>query len=433
MAMRHTHTKRLYWLLWLVAAGTGAPLGSQPPKPTSQGANAMADSGADTRSSWPAVGSVAAYPGFSLALVRAVAQHAPDSNVFLSPASAAFVLAMTAAGAAGSTWTGMAHVLGADTVQQAALGPANGDELSSLAKQSGVELDIANSIWASANRPILPSFLDESRRWYDAQVTSLVLHGAEAERRINAWVAQATKGKIPGILGDTLPDVTAMVLVNAVYFKGAWRGVFDTAQTKPHPFTLADGSTTSRLLMSRRSTLLYGRDTGMQIVRLPYRGGRIAMYVILPDSLAPTTAVIARLDTAHWGHWMRGMQSHDVHVLLPKFRLTTGESLRSPLEAMGMGIAFDRGRADFSRILRRSAVADSNVYVSDVLQRTYLEVNEQGTVAAAATGVTVAIAATAVRPPPIQFVVDRPFWVVIRDDRTGLILFMGHVVNPESD
>jgi serpin B len=130
---------------------------------------------------------------------------------------------------------------------------------------------------------------------------------------------------------------------------------------------------------------------------------------------------------------MRGMEGRDVHVLLPKFRLTTARSLGPPLERMGMGIAFDRQHADFSRILLNGGRPDSNLYLIEVLQRTYLEVNEQGTVAAAATGMVMTITGVAIGPPPIEFVVDRSFWIAIRDDRTGLILFMGHIVNPESD
>jgi serpin B len=370
------------------------------------------------------------YVGFSLRLFREVARQQPDSNIFLSPASAAWALAMTAGGAANATWRDMATVLGVDVAAPETLGPANAAELSSLAGQSGVQLNIANSIWASEGRPFLPAFLDGTRRWYGAQVTSMRLHGPAAAARINAWVSGATKGRIPAIVPDTLADTTAIVLLNAVYFHGQWRTTFDSARTKSRPFVTRDGSVVSRLRMANHMRLPYMRDSGFQALRLPYRGGRLAMYVFLPDSGRGLSAFTAKLDSAHWVRWMHEFQDVGyVDVELPKFRLEYGASLVDPLKALGMGVAFDSVHADFGRMLPRAFLRDSNAFISDVLQKTFVDVNEQGTEAAAATSVTGALTVLAVEQP-IRFIVDRPFCVAIRDDRTGLILFLGQITDP---
>jgi serine protease inhibitor len=295
-----------------------------------------------------------------------------------------------------------------------------------------VELDIANSIWAGAGRPFLPAFLDGARRWYDAQVTSMDLRGAVAAARINGWVSGATKGKIPQLLGGPLPDSTVMVLVNAVYFHGRWEGVFDSAQTQSHPFTRSDGSIASRRLMSKTDRFRYMRDSGFQALRLPYAGGRMAMYIFLPDSKSGLPAFAAQLDSAHWERWMRAFHdAGEVHVMVPKFRLEYERSLAGPLEALGMDAAFDRDRADFSRMLPVAYLHDHRVFVSDVLQKTFVDVSEQGTEAAAATGVIMAL--DSAYEPPVDFIVDRPFCLAIRDDATGLILFLGQITNPGAD
>jgi serine protease inhibitor len=371
----------------------------------------------------------ATYRAFSLALFNQLARQNPQGNIFISPASAAFALAMTASGAAGRTWSAMAATLGVDPATPDALGPANAAELASLGEQSGVQLAIANSIWASAGRPFLPRFLDGARRDYHAEVTSMVLHGPAAQARIDDWVARATNGKITSIVPDTMADSTAMVLVNAVYFNGKWIDQFDSTRTAEKPFRLGDGRMVSRRRMTQTRNVLYLADSGFRAVRLPYRGGRLAMYVFLPDSGTTLAQLYARMDERHWNHWMHDFHLAKTDVELPKFRLEYGTSLDAPLQALGMKIAYDPTRADFSRMLPRSFLADTNAFIQKVLQKTFVDVGEQGTEAAAATAVFVGVVPTAVERVN-QFIVDRPFFVAIRDDKTGLILFMGQITDP---
>lgn len=372
-----------------------------------------------------------AYVDFGMHLLQAVARGKPDSNLFLSPASAAFALAMTTGGAGGATLSEMTRVLGVDRAGQQELRDMNARELESLANQRGVRLEIASSLWAAQGLPFLPTFLDQARKSYRADVHSLVLHGTAPMEQINRWVATATHDRISSILSDTLPDTASMVLLNAIYFKGKWLDPFDSAATIEKSFTTSKGRREARRFMDRSDEIGYAADSGMQIVRLPYQGGRIAMYVVLPDSGIKVSNVVTRLSARRWGKWMKALSKRDVHLQLPRFRLELSADFSGPLESMGMTRAFDCRRADFTKLLPGDYSRVHPVCVSKVAQRTFVEVNEVGTEAAAVTMVgMLSPTALVVRPPPIEFIVDRPFLVVIRDDRTGLQLFLGQITDP---
>jgi serine protease inhibitor len=369
------------------------------------------------------------YEAFSLNLFREAVRHAPDSNVVLSPASAAFALTMTYGGSGGRTRTAMAHTLGLDGIAPDQVGPINRALLDSLLHQSDVQLSIANSVWASEGRPFLPTFIDETEKHYHAPVKAVALASPEAMREINEWVAEATHDKIPTLLSHTLSDSDAMVLLNAVYFKGAWQSKFDTAATRPHPFTLTNGRVVNRPLMNREARIQYERTREFQAVRLPYAGDRLAMYVFLPDSGTSLAQFAATMDSAHWALWMDRFSEMKLHLGLPKFRIDYETTLNDPLEALGMGVAFNKHEADFSGMLPRAYLADTNAYISEVRQKTYVDVAEQGTEAAATTSVRLGVGPTAVLRP-VEMIVDRPFVAAIRDDRTGLLLFLGAITDP---
>jgi len=372
-----------------------------------------------------------AYVDFGMRLLRAVARTKPDSNVFLSPASAGFALAMTAGGAGGSTLSEMTRALGVERTGQQELQDMNARELESLANQRGVRLDIANSLWAAKGVPFLPTFLAQAKNSYRAEVHSLVLHGTAPMEQINHWVATATNDRISSILTDTLPDTASMVLLNAIYFKGKWLDPFDSASTIEKPFTLSNGRREARQFMDRGDAIQFASDSGIRIVRLPYQGGRIAMYVVLPDSGTRLSSAVARLSARRWGRWMKEMSKRDVHLQLPRFRLELGADFSDPLKSMGMVSAFNCMRADFTMLLPKDYAREHPICVSKVVQRTFVEVNEVGTEAAAVTDVVVLSPTGMIsKPPPIEFIVDRPFIVAIRDDRTGLLLFLGQITDP---
>jgi serpin B len=223
-----------------------------------------------------------------------------------------------------------------------------------------------------------------------------------------------------------------MVLINAVYFKGKWLKPFDTAQTKPRLFTLPGRHVVMRARMERLDLIQYAKDTALQLVRLPYQGGRVAMYVILPDSSLSTASVLSRLTPDRWTRWMQTLKTQDVHLELPRFRITYNTSLTKALSSLGMADAFDCEQATFGLMLPPVYLRDHPTCIGDVIQKTFVEVNEKGTEAAAVTAVGVLITGTGfiTRPPPIEFIVDRPYFVAIRDDKTGALLFLGQIVDP---
>jgi serine protease inhibitor len=375
---------------------------------------------------------VVSYARFSIGLFRSVASNSPDSNVFISPASAAFVLAMTAAGASGTTWTQMSTVLGVERSKRERLGPLNAAELSSLASQNGVILNISNSLWAAEDVPFSAAFMGQARTSYHAEVHTQILHGAKTRNEINDWASTATKGRIPVILGDTLPDTARMVLLNAVYFKGKWLDPFDSSATREKTFHLSPGHAADRKFMERWGDMLYATDTGVRIVRLPYQGGRIAMYIILPDSTLKLSSVVGRLSSPRWTHWMHTLTARDVHLQMPRFRLESAASFSKPLRSLGMTAAFECDSADFTEMLPAAYAAHHHMCISQIAQRAFVEVNEVGTEAAAVTmALVLEPTGIEVKPPPIEFIVDRPFVVAIRDDRTGLLLFIGQIVDPK--
>ena len=358
---------------------------------------------------------------FATHFFREIVERDRAKNVFVSPLSAAQALGMVYEGAAGRTRQEMARVLGVTDTSAAGSGA---ELVRTLTGQQDVTLTVGNSLWAREGVPFTSAYLERVRRDYRAEIASLDLSSAAALERINGWVSRETRGKIPRVLEEPLRGDDVLLLVNAVYFKGRWKDEFDKQATRERPFHLASGGRRSVPMMSRTGGYRHLRAAGFQVVRLPYKGDRFAMYVFLPDS----GSSLASLYAGAWVDRLDSLRPADVHVVLPRFTLRYSADLAAPLAEMGMPSAFDQVQADLSRMLPREYLAGQNAYISKAKQDVYVEVNEEGTEAAAATSITVSV--TSAPPPPIEFVVDRPFVAVIRDDATGALLFIGQVVDP---
>ncbi len=245
-----------------------------------------------------------------------------------------------------------------------------------------------------------------------------------ARGTINAWAADQTSDKITNLLPPkSLDTMTRLVLVDTIYFKANWASGFDARQTTPAPFAKAGGASEQVPTMGQTGTFEYASGSGWQAVELPYYGYEVAMDVVLPASGT-------ELDAAAFGSMIGAMQPTLVQLSLPKFRVAPTEStrLRSPLQALGMNTAFVPNQADFSGI-----TPAESLYVSDVFHQAFLDVDEHGTEAAAATGVVLDADASAFEEdaaPPVIMTVDRPFFIAIRDQTTGTILFAGKIVDP---
>ncbi len=364
---------------------------------------------------------------FAARLVALVSKGNAGDNVFISPISAQLALSMVYNGAAGETRRAMAKALGVDTDSLGAFNRGNAALIRHLAASRDVTLEIANSLWGKSDVPFTPAFLDRVRSNYQAEVASLDLGSPEAMKRINNWVSARTHKRIPSILDQ--PSGGVLVLLNAVYFKGKWRKQFEKRATTDRPFHLASGVTVQRPTMVNTSWYDYGRDRNYQALRLQYKGDGQSMYVLLPDSGVPVSALYAQLGSSASARW-HDMSSVEVNLMLPRFTLEYGVDLMASLTELGMGVALDPQRADFSGMVTAEYLAGQRLFISGAVQKTFVDVNEEGTEAAAATKVTMGATAVAPQYRPRDFVVDRPFLVVIRDDATGAVLFVGRIMDP---
>jgi serine protease inhibitor len=368
------------------------------------------------------------YAAFGLDLFRRLAEARPGENVVVSPLSAGLAVSMVANGATGATRAGIERAL-ATGMELDALNAANAALVQAL-RTEDVQLAVANSLWARQGVPFLPAFMEVNRRFYQAEVATLDFNSPEAPRRINQWASDNTQGRITEMVRGPLDGDLIMYLMNAVYFKGRWQDEFRPAATEERTFHVPGGDV-RRPMMSRTGSYGYLDGDGFQALRLPYVHGRFAMYVLLPDSGQTLAGLRGTLTPRAWQQWMGGFGTREVHVVMPRYRLNVESSLNAPLQAMGMADAFSPTRATFGTLLTAEYLARQNAFVGEAKQKVFIDVNEEGTEAAAVTGIE--MRTTSAPAPPMQFVVDRPFILAIRDDQTGALLFIGQVNDPDTE
>jgi serpin B len=360
------------------------------------------------------------YNSFGFNLLEKTREFYPGENVFLSPAGLAFALSMVADGAQGETRRQIKNVLqltngGAD-LDQANL--ALFEHLTTLDPK--IKLEIANSVWTARDAKIKPPYLAALRQFYEAEVTNVDFKNPATAQKINAWCSDHTHGKIPQMVSPPL-DAERLILLDAIYFKGDWSAPFAKDRTRNQPFTLADGKTVVRALMERRGQFTYFENDDFQAVDLPYAGGAVSMYVFLPKN--SLSSFMKSLTLENWQRWTMQFGSRRGTLRMPRFKLENSYGLNKVLEALSMRDAFTP-QADFH------GISDEPLQIDWVKQKTYVDVNEQGTVAAAVTGIGVMASAIRREEPPFQMIVDRPFFLAICDDQTGTILFLGTILDP---
>jgi serpin B len=348
-------------------------------------------------------------------------------NLFLSPYSISMALAMTYGGARGDTEAQMAKALHF-MVPQAELHPSFAQlqaALDAVQKKGKVKLAVANSLWPQKEYKFLPDYLELCKTHYGSAVTLVDFKGATdaARKTINDWVEDKTNKKIqelfkPGALGP----LTRLVLVNAIYFKGDWACQFKKEATKPAPFHLADGTDVESPTMFQTGEFKYGERENAQMLEIPYAGNDLSMLIVLPGKVDGLPALEAKFGAINLAAWTQGMQRRKTRVWLPKFKVTSEFFLNRTLAALGMTDAFT-GKADFSGM-----DGSKNLSISAVVHKAFVEVNEEGTEAAAATGVGMILMSA---PQPARvFRADHPFLFLICENKTGNILFLGRVVDP---
>lgn len=370
---------------------------------------------------------VSANTEFALGLYKHLALEDESKNICISPASISLALSMTYNGADGDTKDAMAKTLALEGMTLDEVNEANKDLMSVLQNPDPkVELALANSIWARRGMNFKEGFIKGNEDYYRAGSRTLDFGSPDAPKAINDWVSKNTRGKIERIV-DKIDDRSVMFLINAVYFKGAWAAEFDPKRTENLPFIRPDGSKKPVAIMFRTGSYPYYEGEGFKAVRIPYGDGRIGMYVFLPDEGTGLSRFYERLDPSDWNLWIGSFSEKQGRVGLPRFKMEFGADLKEALSEMGMGIAFDEDRADFGLMCER--MPGRNVYMAGVKHKTFIEVNEKGTEAAGSTSVEMGV--TGVPTEAFDFVADRPFFFAIRDEKTGAVLFMGSVNEPE--
>jgi serpin B len=368
----------------------------------------------------PAVGPM--INGFGIDLHAKLA--AKPGNQFASPFSISTALGMTAAGARGTTLEQMAKLL------RLPADPGDSDRryrglLGSLVAKPGYELTTANAVWAQKGYPWRPEFRERIEKFGAALRDADFARNADAERKaINAWVESQTKSKIKDLFADgTLDSDTRMALVNAVYFKGKWADPFDKRFTTDEPFLAAGGTKTKVPMMRRKARHLLHREDGLQVLVLPYQGNDLSMVIALPEKPDGLPALEKTLKADSFDAWAKAAKpTNDVQVVLPKFQIETKYELNDTLATMGMPDAFIATKADFTGMHS----SPERLFISIVVHKAFVDVNEEGTEAAAATGVGMAKLAAPITKP-IVFRADHPFLFAIRHHASGAMLFLGRV------
>ncbi|GBD94795.1 serpin [bacterium BMS3Abin05] len=351
----------------------------------------------------------------------------PDQNIFISPLSVSVALGMTVNGAAGETENAMKSTLGFGDMSQTEMDQSY-KSLIELLRQldPNVIFQLANSIWCKQGYSFEQDFLNKTRTYFQAEVKSLNFSDPKTVDIINQWAKDHTNGKITRIL-DNIPSDMIMYLINAIYFKGTWTYRFNKDYTKSDLFYLSDGTQDSCKLMNQKGDFEYFSTGRFEAIDLPYGDGAYSMTVFLPREGVDIDSLIAQLTPVAWRQWMAKFSKQSGTILLPKFKIHYDILLNNVLQKLGMEIAFNPQRADFTRMLKIQQ--QGNVYIGMVKHNTFVRVDEEGTEAAAVT--TVGIGVTSVGPRGFLMVVNRPFLFVIREHASNTILFAGKIVRPQ--
>lgn len=359
---------------------------------------------------------------FAFDLFKVTYKNEDKINLFISPLSVDMALGMTWNGAVGETKTEMQAALRnqgyttedineyAKTLREALI---NADPSTKLA--------IANSIWTRSGFNVEQSFIDVNKTNYNAEVKTLNFTSPNAAKEINNWCAQNTNNKIPKII-ETISSDAVMYLINAIYFKGIWKYQFDKKHTQDLQFTKENGTTQNVKMMNQTENLSYSTDENARYLEMPYGNKAFSMIIALPQPEKDLKNVIQNINSDSWNNAIKNMQARLINLQLPRFKLDCEYDMeKSILPDMGMRLAFRKGIADFTGINK-----GGNLSISKVKHKTFVEVNEEGTEAAAVTSVEVIY--TSVGPSiPISFTVNQPFLFAIKENSTGAILFIGKI------
>lgn len=350
-----------------------------------------------------------------------------NGNVFVSPTSLLMALSMVYNGADGETKDEISQLLQVEGIEPELLNKANASLISQLHEdKKDIELAIGNSIWLNEEFRFKDAFIQDNQDYFNAEVEGIDVADPASADRINNWVQKATNGKIEDIVDSPLDSNLVSILVNAIYFKGDWTYAFDKDRTEAETFQLADGAVKDVSLMTLQEELAYLENDDFQAVKLPYGEEKdMQMTVFLPSEESDLATFKEQLTIENWTSWDEQFRPQEGTVMLPKFQMEYEVMLKDTLQNLGLQSAFDREKADFSQMIEE----DGPIWISEVKQKTFIDVHEEGTEAAAATSVEMKTTSAPI-DEPFQLKVNRPFFITISDEETKSILFMGEISNP---
>ncbi|MFB9843091.1 serpin family protein [Mucilaginibacter ginsenosidivorans] len=357
---------------------------------------------------------------FTFNLFKTVAASSTNgTNLFISPLSVSMALGMTANGANGQTLTDMRSTLGFNDFSEDQVNSYYNKLVTQLPQlDPNTTLKIANSIWYDKKFSVLPQFIKTDSTYFNARVQSLDFKAPASVTTINDWVSNQTNGKIKELLQE-ISDDEVMFLVNAIYFKSTWKSKFDPANTRKLPFYNDGTNSVQADFMQDDISYNAYTDNNVQLIELPYSNEKYSMVIALPNENKTLADLIPMLNSDNWNDWVSKLSPTKRSIYIPKFTFTYSVNLNSTLTNLGMGVAFTKA-ADFTRINPAG-----NLLITKVLHKAYVGVDESGTEAAGAT--SVGVGTTTAQQPML---VNKPFVFVIREMKTGLILFTGTVNDP---
>jgi len=363
---------------------------------------------------------VASDNAFAFNLFREVATSADKNNAFISPLSVTMALGMLYNGTSPDARTEMATALGMKNFSDTEINEYYQTMSQALLKIDPLTtLSIANSIWSEKSYPVKQSFIDINKKYFDAEVQSLDFGLQSTLDAINKWCAKKTNNKIEKILDD-IPGDAIMYLINAVYFKSKWKSQFDKKNTTKEEFTMGSGARKSVSMMTQTTTLPYYSDEVLQCIEMPYGNRAFSMVAILPAAGKALDDVVNYLDNRAWNNILNNFYEAEIHVRFPRFKQECEFSLVEPIDNLGMHRIFKPGG-------NLNGIADDpRLFVSEIKHKTFVEVNEEGTEAAAVTSIE--IRKTSMPP---SFIANRPFIYLIKEKSTGAILFIGRMDEPK--
>ena len=364
---------------------------------------------------------------FGLELFQQIRENSDEENLMISPLSVSVALAMAYNGAGSETKSEMEKVLKLNGLTKEQINASYEKLISALQSlDEEVVFELANAIFYAEGFSVKQKFLDINRQVYDAEVEALNFNNSASVDIINGWVAEKTHDKIEKII-EQLNPLDRMVLLNAIYFYGTWTNKFDEEGTHNLSFRKTDGTTLEVPMMSKLEKLLYKENTLFKAIKMPYGNGQYNMVVMLPVGSNSSQDIIDVLTIANWNSWMATFEMAErVKITMPRFKYAFETSLKDVLKNLGMEKAFLPNKADFS------GISNEDLYISEAIHKSYIDVNETGTEAAAVTGLVFATTSME-QNPPVSFYVDRPFVYAITENDTGAILFIGEVNHPEYD